>query len=376
MKIGLLGHGVVGSGVRRIIDEGKTQCLSALEIKKILVRNEKDITDANRMTTDINEILNDPEIDIVVECIGGVEPARTYALEAMKKGKSFVTSNKKMLATCFQELMEIAKENHVSIGYEASCGGGIPWMANLDRTKRIDMITSFRGIFNGTTNFILSKMYQDESEFEEMLKEAQRLGYAEADPSDDIDGFDVRYKVALSCAKAFGKKVDVEAIPVFGIRNIRKCDFMYAKNHGYGIKLVGSADITGKAIVIPMFLKQGDVLSSIPLNYNAIESVSDTLGSAMYIGQGAGSLPTAHAVVQDILDAEKKSEENAYSEYIVDNTGVEGVYYIRTKNRALYDGLIEEEAKDGFLTKRVSFEKIQECVLQDSGVFLAEVKND
>ena len=171
MKIGLLGHGVVGSGVRKIIDEKLTDETKNLEITRILVKDTSEITDV-RMTTDVNDILLDPSIDVVVECMGGIEPARKYALEALEHGKHFVTSNKKMFASSILELQECAERNHVSLHYEATCGGGIPWIANIDRCKRVDTIDSLKGIFNGTTNYILSKMQAENADFEEVLKEA------------------------------------------------------------------------------------------------------------------------------------------------------------------------------------------------------------
>ena len=196
MKIGLLGHGVVGGGVRKIIDEGATWEVRELEVVRILVKDEVEMTDP-RTTMDPDDILNDPQIEVVAECMGGLEPAHTLAKKALQKGKHVVTSNKKMLATYCEDLFETARQNGVTVHYEASCGGGIPWMASLDRTRRVDDIDSFRGIFNGTTNYILSRMYSEGTDFAQMLKEAQKLGYAERDPSDDIDGHDVKYKVVL-----------------------------------------------------------------------------------------------------------------------------------------------------------------------------------
>lgn len=373
MKIGLLGHGVVGSGVRQIIDDNH---MPGVEIKRILVHTEQEISDTDRMTINIEDILQDPEIDIVVECMGGIEPAHSYARRAIQSGKNFVTSNKKMLASAFVELLTCAKENHVTIGYEASCGGGIPWMANLERIQRIEEIQAFRGIFNGTTNYILSRMYQEKQTFDAMLKDAQKLGYAERDPSDDIDGMDVRYKVALSCAKAFGKIVNAEQIPTFGIRNIQKCDLEYARENGFVVKLIGKANRDGMAVVMPMFVQQEDVFASIPLNYNAIECTSFSLGQATFIGQGAGSLPTAHAVVQDILDVVNgiATLQDCHLAN-VDNTGVKGKYYVRTTQRAIFEEYIEQETKCGFVTQQMCVGKLCDLVKQskDEMIFVAEV---
>lgn len=380
MKIGLLGHGVVGSGVRKIIDESKTDVLKDLEVKKILVKDESEITDPSRMSTHADEVLDDPEIDIIVECMGGIEPARSFALRALNSGKHFVTSNKKMLANSMCELMQAAQENHVSVHYEASCGGGIPWMHELSRTERIDAIDAFHGIFNGTTNYILNRMYLEGEDFADMLKEAQKLGYAERDPSDDIDGFDVQYKVALSCAKAFDVLVDPKDIPTYGIRNIKKEDLDFCRKNGYVAKLIGKGSRSNDQIsaqVMPVFVKQSNMLSNIPLNFNAIESVSATLGPAVYVGQGAGSLPTAHAVVQDIIDiamhedCEAKEMKKAQLDH-----NESGIYYIRTKDPAVFDEVKDSKDGNAVLTKRVIFAEIEKLIKKadDETLFIAEVE--
>jgi len=242
MKIGLLGHGVVGGGVSRIIDTGRSEEVKQLEVVKILVKDESECTD-ERCTTNADDILNDPEIDAVCECMGGLEPAHTFVKRALEAHKHAVTSNKKMLANYFDELLSIAEENGVQLLYEATAGGGIPWMANLRSIRRIDEVDRFRGIFNGTTNYMLSHMESEQADFDEMLEKAQSLGYAERDPSDDIDGFDVRYKVMLSAAAAFDAVIDPAEIITFGIRNIRKGDIAWANEHGKSVKLIGSGRI-------------------------------------------------------------------------------------------------------------------------------------
>ena len=379
MKVGLLGHGVVGSGVRKIIDEGNTQETKQLEIVKILVKDESEITDT-RMTTDAQSILCDPDIDIVVECMGGIEPAHTYAIEAMKHGKHFVTSNKKMLATCIEDLYACSKENSVSLHYEASCGGGIPWMANLERTERVDPVDSFRGIFNGTTNYILNRMFVDRKNFDEMLKNAQDLGYAEKDPTDDIDGYDVRFKVALSCLKAFGVAIKPESIPMFGIRHVDSKDLDYCREHGYVLKMIGKGTYTSDGIsasVIPTLVKSDDVFASIPLNFNAIESDSKTLGKAVYIGQGAGSLPTAHAVVQDMIDIvlNENMDMKLAHDISINNDKKKGVYYIRTIKLNSFEDMIDQKINDVCITKEVYLNDVIEKIneVNDPELFIAEV---
>lgn len=383
MKIGLLGNGTVGSGVRKIVDEKKTKEISELEISKILVRYEKDITD-QRMTVDIHDIVEDPDIDVVVECIGGDEPAFSYVQAALFNGKHVVTSNKKMLVNHLGELLETARTRGVSLKYEAACGGGIPWMSNLDRTKRIDDIESFRGIFNGTTNYILSKMSDEGSEFVVALKEAQDCGYAEFDPSDDIDGMDTAYKVVLSSCKGFGILANIQDIDIYGIRHISAKDIAYACKHGYVCKLIGSgvkSDSSVSGTVIPTFIPKQNIFATIPANFNAIESDSKTLGKMTYVGQGAGSYPTAHAVVQDLIDLvlHQDTEVSFGVSVCVDNKSRVSSFYVRSVNLNRMEEVIEERIdEDTCITKRMSFVELASVMktLEDDAVFVAEVMHD
>ena len=383
MKIGLLGHGTVGSGVRKIIDEKNTKEVLQLEISKILVRYEKDITD-ERMTVDIHDIVEDPDIDVVVECIGGDEPAFSYVQAALFNGKHVVTSNKKMLVNHLGELLETARTRGVSLKYEAACGGGIPWMSNLDRTKRIDDIESFRGIFNGTTNYILSKMSDEGSEFAVALKEAQDCGYAEFVPSDDIDGMDTAYKVVLSSCKGFGVLANIQDIDIYGIRYISAKDIAYACKHGYVCKLIGSgikSDSCVSGTVIPTFIPKQNIFATIPANFNAIESDSKTLGKMTYVGQGAGSYPTAHAVVQDLIDLvlHQDTEVSFGVSVCVDNKSRVSSFYVRSANLNRMEEVIEERIDDDTcITKRMSFVELASVMktLEDDAVFVAEVMHD
>ena len=383
MKIGLLGHGTVGSGVRKIVDEKNTKEISQLEISKILVRYEKDIMD-ERMTVDIHDIVDDPEIDVVVECIGGDEPAFSYVKAALFNGKHVVTSNKKMLVNHLEELLELARTRGVSLKYEAACGGGIPWMSNLNRTKRIDDIESFRGIFNGTTNYILSKMSDEGSEFSAALKEAQDCGYAEFDPSDDIDGMDTAYKVVLSSCKGFGVLANVQDLDIYGIRHISAKDIAYACKHGYVCKLIGSgvkSESSVSGTVIPTFIPKQNIFATIPANFNAIESDSKTLGKMTYVGQGAGSFPTAHAVVQDLIDLvlHQDIEVSSGVSICVDNKTRVSSFYVRSINLNRIEEVIEERIDvDTCITKRMSFVELASVVktLEDDAVFVSEVMHD
>ena len=223
MKIAILGHGVVGSGVRQIIEAKKKE---EIEIISILVKDQNEVND-ERFTTDAQDILNNPEIETVIECMGGDEPAHSYVKTALEKGKNVISANKKMLSNRL-DLFETAEKNNVKLLIEASCGGGIPWLINLRRIRRNDDIKEISGILNGTTNYLLSRLFSEDISFEEALKNAQKLGYAERDPSDDICGYDVRYKLDLSIYEAFDLLVDNKEIPTYGISAINDKDIAYA----------------------------------------------------------------------------------------------------------------------------------------------------
>ncbi|MGM9942327.1 MAG: homoserine dehydrogenase [Bulleidia sp.] len=376
MLVGLLGHGVVGSGVRKIIDEAQTPDTACLCVKRILVKDEAEMVES-RMTQNIDDILNDSEIEIVVECMGGKEPAHTFVKKAIEAGKHVVTSNKKMLAAFADELFPLAREHGVRLMYEASVGGGIPWIAELGRIRRIDDVDMFEGIFNGTTNYILSRMDQENQEFDEMLAQARKLGYAEADPTDDIDGYDVRYKTALSCMAAFDLHVVPETIPVYGIRHILKKDMEYAHKHGCAIRLLGRGshkDGVLQCSVMPAFVPTGGTYAGVPLNYNAITSVSRTLGTAVFTGQGAGSLPTAHAVVQDMIDIAMKNPyaQRGLKEAVPDLSG-QVVCYIRNGNvKKEYVGEIIDS--DTVITVPLSYGQLGAIVKESPEAMVIEVE--
>ena len=289
-----------------------------------------------------------------------------------------------MLVNHLGELLETARTRGVSLKYEAACGGGIPWMSNLDRTKRIDDIESFRGIFNGTTNYILSKMSDEGSEFAVALKEAQDCGYAEFDPSDDIDGMDTAYKVVLSSCKGFGILANIQDIDIYGIRHISAKDIAYACKHGYVCKLIGSgvkSDRSVSGTVIPTFIPKQNIFATIPANFNAIESDSKTLGKMTYVGQGAGSYPTAHAVVQDLIDLVLHQDtEVSFGESVcVDNKSRVSSFYVHSVNLNRMEEVIEERIdEDTCITKRMSFVELASVMktLEDDAVFVAEVMHD
>lgn len=334
MKAAVLGFGTVGQNVCRMVDERRGLELHQLEISHILIREGRPLTDP-RMTSCFQDILSDPETAAVVECMGGDEPAHEYVAAALKAGKHVVTSNKKMLARHSEELFALASSQSLALRFEASSGGGIPWLTNLDRIRRVDRIDSIRGILNGTTNYILCGMMNHDTPFDQILAETQRLGYAEKDPSEDIDGDDACYKVVLSAAKAFDALVDPSSVITYGIRHIKPEDIDFCRSRGRTCKLVGMSENYGSyvtAVVLPMFLTTQDVFANIPLNFNALESNCQSLGSAVFVGQGAGGLPTAHAVVQDLVDiclGQDICLKPKAAKPVV-NSSYRGIYYLRT----------------------------------------------
>ncbi|MBR4455027.1 MAG: homoserine dehydrogenase [Solobacterium sp.] len=381
MKIGLLGHGVVGGGVSKITDSCALKKIRRLEVARILVKDEWEMTDP-RCTMNVEDILSDPDIEVVAECMGGIEPARTFAARALEAGKHVVTSNKKMFAACCEELFELAKENNVTIRYEASCGGGIPWISSLSRIRRLEGVDSFEGIFNGTTNYILTRMEETGSGLAENLAEAQSLGYAEKDPTDDLEGYDVRYKTAISSMKAFDAAVSPDAIPAYGIAHVSAEDIAWAKEQGRCLKLIGSGKKNPGSVslwVMPVFVKQDDVFASVKENFNALKSVSATLGSAVFTGQGAGALPTAHAVVQDLLDIYQRQDMELprLNHVPVDNSGVKARFYIRTANPEAFAGVKAADAGEhALVTEVLSLPELEEYLkgCGDETVFAAMVK--
>ena len=300
MKIGLLGCGVVGREVLRIIDILNATTMSDIEITKIL---EKRVLCETRITNNIDDIINDHSIDTVVEVMGGIHPAYEFICAALKAKKNVVSANKAVIAKYFKEFNQLALDNHVQFKIEASVGGGIPWIKELQRILRMDVISSFSGIMNGTTNYILDNMHKNEVDFDDVLKKAQELGYAEADPTADIEGYDIRNKVAITASIAYKGQLNVEDIPTIGISKIKKVDIDYFKKHGVTCKLLGSSKNNGTSIslfVCPTLTT--NIEGYVESNLNITSCTSNYLGKVQLIGQGAGGAPTASAIVSDCLD--------------------------------------------------------------------------
>lgn len=311
-KIALLGMGTVGGGVYSIIEKQKDEMIfkigSNLEISKVLVRNKSKYADkvpGEILTDQWAEVIEDDTIDMVVEVMGGIEPAKTYITQALKKGKHVVTANKDLMAVHGHELLEIARQCNCDLLFEAAVAGGIPIIRPLKQCLSGNDITEVMGIINGTTNFILTKMTEDGMEFADALKLATDLGYAEADPTADIEGYDAGRKLAILASIAFHSPVTFDDVYTEGISKISAKDIRYAHELGCEIKLLGIAKNTPEGIEVrvhPTMIPQGHPLAAVKDAFNAIFVHGDAVDDAMFYGRGAGALPTGSAVVGDILD--------------------------------------------------------------------------
>jgi homoserine dehydrogenase len=298
MKIAILGYGTVGRGVAQIIEERVPE----VEVARILELPDR-LTDP-RMTPNYQDIIDDPAIELVVECMGGIEPAHTFILQALNAGKHVVTSNKAVVAAYFAEFAEAASKAGVGLLIEASVGGGIPWIASIEKVRRIEDVQSFSGIMNGTTNYIVYSMLKDGADFAEVLSKAQELGFAERDPTADIDGIDVRNKTIISASVAFDVAC-TQDLPVSGIRNLTKYDLSLFGSRGLTAKLIGrgvQADGRYAVSVEPVAVSTSTLEANVPTNFNLVTLDAPSIGELKFYGQGAGSLPTGNAIVQDILD--------------------------------------------------------------------------
>ena len=320
IKVGLLGLGTVGTGVYKLIgrrsEEMQQKTGAALEIKKILVHNMKKVrqgVDQNLLTDQWKEIIEDDEIQIVIEVMGGIEPAKTMITEALKAGKNVVSANKDLIAEYGKELYDAAKEGSADFLFEAAVAGGIPIIRPLKQSLAGSMLTEIMGIVNGTTNYILTKMSEEGMGYQEALDMATRLGYAEADPTADVEGYDACRKIAILSSLAFGQQVDFEDIYTEGITSITAEDIRYATAMNKSIKLLGNSwRVDGKiyAMVCPMLLDNAHPLSGVNDVFNAIFVRGNMVDETMFYGKGAGKLPTASAVAADVVDCVKHTGKN------------------------------------------------------------------
>lgn len=378
MKIALLGFGTVCKGVYDIL-----QNMPEYTVKKILIRNPSKRT-MDCITLDFADIERDDEIELVVEAIGGLHPAREYILAALNAKKHVVTANKAVVAAYFEEFIAAAKANNVKFMAEATCGGGIPWIKNLQRAARIDKITRLHGIMNGTSNFILSAMTEESKDFSDVLKTAQELGYAEADPSADIDGDDVRNKCAISAAIAFGGDVDVDSIMQASIRHISRTDINWFKEKGLVCKLFATAvceDNKFDAVVEPVLLSRDTAEANVPKNYNITCLYGDTIGELKLYGQGAGGAPTGNAVVQDIIDVSVGNAFDIKLDKKLEKTDIiTGKYYIRIPKTAAdlksaVQDITDKEFTIGndtvIITKETLPKTVHELIKANNQIFIA-----
>ena len=320
-KIAVMGFGVVGSGTVELLDKNKdiieTRCGQKIEVKYILdLRDFPESPYKDKLTKSFDDILNDPEITVAAELMGGKTFAYDYTKRLLQKGVSVVTSNKELVATYGAELLKIAKENGCNYLFEASVGGGIPIIRPLHQCLAANRFSKIAGILNGTTNYILTKMIYDQKSFDEALAQAQSLGYAEKDPSADVDGHDATRKLCILGSLAFGKHIYPEYVHCSGIREITLDDVEYAENAVYAIKLIGLIENTESGIVAtvcPRLVSINNPLSGVNDVFNAIMVTGDAVGDVLFYGRGAGKLPTASAVVGDIIDAVKHKDKEIIS---------------------------------------------------------------
>ncbi|HZG77983.1 MAG TPA: homoserine dehydrogenase [Paenibacillus sp.] len=312
IRIGLMGLGTVGSGVVRILndhqDDLSRQTGSRIEIRKVLVQDMKKPRDialpAELLTQDAEDIVASPDIDVVVEVMGGVVQTKGLLEKALRSGKHIVTANKDLMALHGAELLAIAQEHGCDIFYEASVAGGIPIIRALSESFSSDRITRMFGIVNGTTNFILTKMSQEGASYDDVLKEAQALGYAEADPTSDVEGLDAARKMAILATLGFRMNVALGDVSAKGISSVTKEDILYGKRLGYELKLLGVAERDGDSVSVsvqPAMVRTSHPLASVNGVYNAVYVYGEAVGETMFYGPGAGSMPTATSVVADLV---------------------------------------------------------------------------
>lgn len=345
LNVAVMGYGVVGSGVCEVIrTNAKSLCEKlgdSVRVKYVLDIKEVDPNDpeASQIIRDFDILLNDPEISVVAEVMGGATFAYDYTKKLLLAGKHVVTSNKELVATKGTELLKIAKEKNVNYLFEASVGGGIPIIRPLYSCLAANEINRITGILNGTTNYILTKMFRDGSDFETALKEAQEKGYAERNPSADVDGIDACRKIAILASLVFGKEVECNKVKTVGITDITEADVAYAEKMNAVIKLIGQAEMKENKVYVsvePRIIAKGTPLASIDDVFNGIMVNGNAIGEVVFYGPGAGKLPTASAVVADIIDCLRNDRNREYfwteaeDDFVADSQYNSGRYLIIT----------------------------------------------
>ena len=370
INVAVMGHGVVGSGVVEVLlgheESIEKKAKSKINVKYILdLRDFPGLDYSDRFIKDFDLILKDDSIRVVVEVMGGIHPAYEYVKACLESGKSVVTSNKELVAACGAELLKIAGEKNVNFLFEASVGGGIPVLRPIAQCLAANDLYEVTGILNGTTNFILTKMIKENMSFDDALKLAQQLGYAEREPSADVDGHDASRKICILASISFGKHIYPNQVRTEGIRSITISDTEFAASYNSVIKLIGHAKLLddGKvsADVYPALISKDNQLSSVDDVFNAIMVRGDAIGDVMFYGRGAGKLPTASAVVADVIDCVKHLQARKYlswddgnEDYVVDSGNVNVKLYVRgeAQNRDLAkQGIVDAFGDATFLTK-------------------------
>ena len=404
INIAVLGYGTVGSGVVEVFRTNH-ETINKRAGEEIKIKYVLDLRDfpgnpvEEILVHDFEQIVNDPEVDIVVEVMGGTGAAYNFTKRALEAGKSVCTSNKALVAKYGPELMEIAKEKEINFLFEASCGGGIPIIRALNSSLTADMIDEVTGILNGTTDYMLDKMNTEGADFNTVLKEAQEKGYAEADPTADVEGQDACRKIAILSSLAYGRFLDFEKVYTEGITKITPEDMEYAREMGRNIKLLGTSKRVGEdsfyALVAPFLVGKNNPLHSVNGVFNSIFVHGNMLGDAMFYGSGAGKLPTASAVVADVVEASRHLHDTIPVNWsneemtLMDPDSVEGRFFVRVKDTSLddvdkafgrVDAVIEPDAlpgEFGFITGLMTQGEYKERVksLGDNVLGMIRVKD-
>lgn len=358
MKIALLGFGTVGGGVWELL-QGNPDW----EIAWVLTRRTRPEL-GSRAVFSMEPILNDPEVELVVEVLGGVRPTFDYVAAALRAGKHVVTANKALMAAHYDELTALARRSGVALRCTGAVGGGIPFLTALERVRRLDRVRSVSGIVNGTTNYILDRMTREGSSFAAILADAQRLGYAESDPTADLDGWDVRRKLVLMANIAFGVSLREEEIPMAGIRGVTAEDIAAFRKAGLVCRMLASAVREGgavSAVVEPSLVPDSAPEAAVPLNCNRITLTGERLGEQAFFGQGAGRYPTAMNVLQDCMDIASGCR-GFYTDHAmpctVDNGSLRRPYYVRTGDESPFAGLIAGRLGPGFVTRPMAVSEL------------------
>ena len=367
MNIGLLGFGVVGRGVYEIANSRKD-----MHVTKVLCLEDITLPDAQAVK-DFGEILKDDTIDTVVEAMGGLRPSYSFVRAALEAGKNVVTSNKALVCTYYDDLIPLAEKMGVKFRCTAAVGGGIGWLSELERSRRVQNIQEVGGIMNGTCNYILDNMTRFGLDYSDALKQAQKLGYAEANPATDVDGIDTWHKVILSSNIAFGVSMDKETVPVAGIANIQAEDVANFTAHGLVCKLISTGKRTEKGYSVyvqPTLVSQGTPESAVPMNYNLITFIGETSDRMSFYGQGAGRYPTAYNVVEDLVDVlSGKGFYAPYGETVSADNSAAMRYYVRGP----WNGAVEETWGNAVITAPVSVSQIHSWYKENPGAFLAAI---